>query len=276
MKPKESEKFNHKTWPDEIAKIYGVSPETARGIHMWATERYEDSFFNNDGKLERYLESLKRSKFKFTLARIRSFVSKLVERAYEDSWIESAYYWAYRFCYSNITQRIRERKMRKQRMYRGFSDSDWWNIDIWMSTVLADAIDMLAKNTSGTPTKAAYLMGGKTAELYKHPENITDKEWARIHKWWKGHLAKIAFCLRESNEDTCSLKNDMPFVYHKNDTTRDSEYPYFYTRKDDLTDEEKRINEAYFKREMELSKYREKQFKKALLMLSELHGMLWD
>lgn len=271
--------YNHRDWAKAISEKYKVPVEDAIRLYCYIRDLYVKYYNDKEfERLERRLEKIRNSWLRFKIATIRCNVRIFIDSLYEDSWLQDIYYWLYRVCYQNITIRLYERKMRNQRRKRGYSDSDWQNLEVWMSTVLSEAIEHLADNLSGTPGRIEAIMKKKSPLTYKGTpdEETSEKEWKRRHEWWKNHLKKIAFCLRESNEETCSRQNEIELKYKFN-WKRSDKWPYYYEMDDeDCSPEFKERRAEYMKQEMALEKYRYNQFKKAFTMLAELHGMLWD
>ena len=236
--------------------------------HGWANIKGID--------IDAVLEKINDSRVRFDLLLFRFRIHAIWEKIIDDSWAEDFYYWLCRKWRKYVTDPRFERRMRNQRKKRGFSDNDWWNLDVWLTTVLPAAIERLADGTNSTPGCIEALMAGQNHRDFKYSKKEpTEQEWKKRHQWWVNHLKEIAFHLREANEETCSMQNEEEFVY-KSHFEKSKEDPYYSTMIDDCNEEEAAKNKRHFKREEELERYREDEFRKGMEMLSKLHGMLWD
>lgn len=236
--------------------------------HGWANVKNID--------IDAFLEKIKNSPFRFRTLLLRFRIRSAWNRLIDDSWAEDFYYWLCRRWNKYVVDPRFRRKMRNQRKKRGYSDEDWWNLDTWLTTVLPAAIERLADGTQSTPGCIEALMAGKSPRGFKYSKKEpTEEEWRERHEWWVNHLKEIAFHLREANEETCSVKNEEEFIY-KSHFEKSEADPYYSCLVDDCNKEEAAQNKRHFKREEELERYRENEFRKGLEMLSKLHGMLWD
>ena len=236
--------------------------------HGWANLKHID--------IDALLEKIKESPFRFKALLFRFRIYSTWKKLIDDSWAEDFYYWLCRKWNHYVTEPRFRRKMRNQRKVRGFSDNDWWNLDIWLTTVLPAAIERLADGTNSTPGCIEALMAGQSPRDFKFSKKEpTEQEWEKRHQWWVNHLKEIAFHLREANEATCSMQNEEDFVY-KSHFEKSSEDPYYSNLVDDCDEKENAQNKRHFKREEELERYHEDEFRKGLEMLSKLYGMLWD
>ena len=75
-----------------------------------------------------------------------------------------------------------------QRLIRGYSDYDVWDIDLWFLNVMPQMLKQLKDTTHSAP-----LLPGTTMET-------CHEEWERI-------LDRMIFLLNEMDEDKCSYKN---------------------------------------------------------------------
>ena len=287
MKSKKNKKETKKFWFDFVVEKYPwVTPEDAKAMWHWLSDelcwghRYkkEDSF-NPDEVMDKILNNALR--FRYWLAKFRFHV--WWDKVFEDSWLESVYYWIWRRWDRNVKDPMFRAKMSKQRAKRGYADEDWWNLDTYLTTTLPTLFQALADNTQSTPCCAGELMRKSDPKKYKDlkdPDNTKDDEenreyWDLCHDWWVNHLREIAFCLREANEDTCSIQNEEEY-FSKFHFERSKEDPYYSTMESDCTEEEEKQNEKHFKREIELGEYRRKMFEKAMGMIAELYGTMGD
>lgn len=269
---------NKDKWNVAVAKKYGKGEKEMLAFwHYLNDSMLWHGWLNKNGTdIDAVLERIKNSAFRFRLLLFRFRLHSAWERLIDDSWAEDFYFWCCRTWRKYVTDPLFRRKMKRQRYKRGFSDNDWWNLDHWMSDTLAKAIETLADNTMSCPGCVEALMAGANPRTFKYSKkNPTDEEWNKRHEWWVNHLKEIAFLLRESNEDTCSCKNEEEFFWNSHFEKSPND-PYYSTMVDDCTPDQQEQNKRHFKREDELEAYREDCFRKAMLMLSNLHGMLWD
>lgn len=70
----------------------------------------------------------------------------------------------------NVKQFFKNIKYAWQRIIRGFSDPDWWELDSYISRVIAGGLGELNKMRNGFPPELDLQFG----------ENNGDKEWSRI------------------------------------------------------------------------------------------------
>lgn len=265
-------------WHVRAAKKHGRGEKEMLAFWHYLQEKMLwHGWLNTKGvDIDAVLEKINDSRIRFGLLLFRFRIHSIWEKIVEDSWAEDFYYWLCRKWRKYVTDPCFKHRMRNQRKKRGFSDSDWQNLDIWLTVVLPAAIERLADCTNSTPGCIEALMAGQNPRDFKYSkEEPTEQEWKERHQWWVNHLKEIAFHLREANEETCSMQNEEEFVY-KAHFEKSKEDPYFSCMVDDCNEEESAKNKRHFKREEELERYRENEFRKGMEMLSKLHGMLWD
>lgn len=83
---------------------------------------------------------------------------------------------------------MRKIKWSLQKIKRGYSDKDVWNIDLWFLDIMPRMLNQLKKTTHSAP-------------LIKGTTEIT------CHDKWKEILDRMIFLLNEMDEDKCSYKN---------------------------------------------------------------------
>ncbi len=83
-----------------------------------------------------------------------------------------------------------------QRVKRGYSDYDVYDVDMWFLDIMPRMLEQL-KNT----THSAPLLPNTTTET--------------CHEEWKKILDRMIFLLHDMNEDTCSFKNKYEEDYFK-------------------------------------------------------------
>jgi hypothetical protein len=88
-------------------------------------------------------------------------------------------------------------KWSKQRIVRGYSDSDVWEMFTYLQTIIPDMLQNLKENRHGSPG----ILG----------ENYTDEKGILVndtcHAEWDEILEKMIFLWHETKEETCSQKN---------------------------------------------------------------------
>ena len=85
----------------------------------------------------------------------------------------------------------------KQRIVRGYSDSDIWNMYGYLQTLLPDMLQNLKDNRHGSP--------GFLGENYINDEGVLVND--TCHAEWDKILDQMIFLCKETSEDTCSRKN---------------------------------------------------------------------
>lgn len=142
---------------------------------------------------------------------------------------------------------FRQFKWAYQRVTRGFCDYDYWDLDTYLSELMAQSIKMLADNTHGYP-------GTEEFPTYES---------------WKEYLYKIVNLLRYS------LNEDMPNEYEEawTATWKDKDILDALNNK---TPEEKEISNKYFDKEYENECLKRKAQDQALDMIKHVYNNLWD
>lgn len=101
----------------------------------------------------------------------------------------------------------RRAKFRKQRITRGFSDWDWWDLDYFLCNLLSSALRHYAKNTIGWSEGLASSYEEyqerilHLADMFKematweetHKPNPNDKDWYQRNNLQLKALTKKAF-----------------------------------------------------------------------------------
>jgi len=130
-------------------------------------------------------------------------------------------------------------KHRYQRAKKGYSYQDVWSIDNWFVKIMPQMLTDLKNEVRGCPMSFTYKNGVE----YQSVEQGTEE--------WKSVLDRMAFCFKEVNEDTCSIKNE-------------------------FNDDEPELEEKYHNRQREINDYREKMKKEGLELFSKHFSDLWD
>jgi len=88
-------------------------------------------------------------------------------------------------------------KWSKQRIVRGYADSDIWNMHGYLQILLPDMLEYLKKNRFGSP--------GYLGENYTNENGVLVND--TCHEEWDKILDRMIFLWRETDEETCSRKN---------------------------------------------------------------------
>lgn len=158
-----------------------------------------------------------------------------------------------------------------QRVRYGFSYRDVWNIDFWFLEVVPNMLEELANTT------ISYPYDSKVYE--ENPKMSQEKIEEIMFNNWKDKIRKIAEYLREANEPQKEINQ-----YWDEYCNFEKKHDIFMLNIDDiknkLTKEElqeyERLREKWFKRSMEIEKYKQECLNKGLEMFSENFTNLWD
>ena len=97
-----------------------------------------------------------------------------------------------------IVKHIRKcMKWSKQRVVRGYADSDIWNMYGYLQVLLPDMLEYLKNHRCGSP--------GYFGENYTNEDGILVND--TCHEVWDKILDRMIFLWRETDEETCSKKN---------------------------------------------------------------------
>lgn len=143
----------------------------------------------------------------------------------------------------NIRLFGRQFKWAYQRITQGYCDFDWWDMDTYLTMLMADMIDELAKKSHGYP-------GNKE---FPTPES------------WENYLNEIVAKLRYS-------LNDLPNEYEEA-WIKTWENKEFLQEK---TPEEKEITNKFLDKEISNWGLRDKALFEALDMIKHVYHNLWD
>jgi|GEM_PF-3307049 len=136
-----------------------------------------------------------------------------------------------------IKQLHRELKWARQRAFRGYDDTIYWDLDHYLTAQIIIGLELLIKNSYGAP-----VLEGWTEE--------------NCHENWKKELRKMLYYFKQSTDEYCKEVNQYDNSYHKN-----------------KTDE---LRELYFERESEIEEYKAKMRVKGIEMLNKYWDCLWD
>lgn len=160
--------------------------------------------------------------------------------------------WYPRNWWSNIRYFFRTIKWGWQRVTKGYSDCDTWNLDAYYSNMMIASLSQFRAEVQGYP---GYM------------DSI--EEWYAI-------LDKIIFLLKQANEDEpLEEKNELSEWYEEYLKTK----TFDFTKVDKIAskdDEETKLKvNQYYKREEELHQIRTQKRKEAFELLAEYFGHLW-
>ena len=91
-----------------------------------------------------------------------------------------------------------ERKYGRQRVKRGYSDRDVWDIDLWFLSVMPKMLQQLKETRHGSPAELG--------ESYVNDDGgmVNDK----CHEEWDKILDRMIFLLGEMNEDISEISRE--------------------------------------------------------------------
>lgn len=173
-----------------------------------------------------------------------------------------------------------DKKYRKQRYKRGYADEDLFSLDYWFSTTFVNMIEDFEKNVHGYPSANEFPELSKLDISWKQmnyniiiEEMLNDRieyntkeelmeEYPITNDFiqWKLILKRIAYCLKESNEEYCSYKNKYSEDWINN-------------WKDEPDIE---LADKYFKECDKIYNYQCKMVKEAFSLISKYYFALWD
>ena len=188
-----------------------------------------------------------------------------------------------------------ERRMANQRKKKKYADCDCWGMHYWLSDTFADMFITLRDMKHGAPEL-------EFEEFDSFPKDWLDKELAEykvkqlengyeynidIFAKWYIILTRIAYCLKQANEDITDIVNeyaedftqavwgDSSFMEHMVPCKFDSSgKPTCYEL---VTNEpSNELREKYFNREQEIFEYRDKMKDEAFDLIKKYFWNLWD
>lgn len=150
--------------------------------------------------------------------------------------------------FRNAKTFFRQIKWAYQRITRGFCDCDYWDLDTYLSELLAQSLKKLADDGNGYP-------GTEEFPTYES---------------WQEYLYKIIDLLR------FSLNEDMPNEYEEAWMKTWEDKDNFLESVNNPTPEEKEITDKYLKKENENELLKRKAQDEALDMIKHVYNNLWD
>lgn len=178
---------------------------------------------------------------------------------------------------NHIRQLCKDLKYSWQRITKGYSDYDVWDIREWFKEIVPCMVQELKETRISSP------------------DVPTTEDGKDYNQQWDEKLDKIVFAFREARMETCSKQNKYSEEWSKANEEFEKKYGLFGEKLQ--TDEEKEeaeatghstmhmmreipkykeIDEKYYKESCELDKYHEEQFDKALQLFVENIRDLWS
>lgn len=174
----------------------------------------------------------------------------------------------------------------KQRIIRGYSDCDKWNMYDYLQKLIPTMLQDLRDNRHGSP--------GYLGENYTNAEGILVND--TCHEEWDKILDYMIFLWRESNEDTCTRKNPYAEEYQNAHKEFENKYGFWGVKLQteaeleanrkrggggtmhfmDELPEYKEISDKYFEEERRIDAYRSECKDEALDLLKKHFYALWD
>lgn len=164
----------------------------------------------------------------------------------------------------------------EERLEKGVSYRDAWDILWWISSTAPEALKSLRENLHGYPVCSIELWNAlaeitgdekvdekKVTEEFskgEHKEGSPSKLDDFRYELWKKSIEKIEFLFREYNDDSCSMKNPHKFVWSWAG----------------LSEEEKKEHDLYSKRNYEIRMYQLDCLHKGMKALEIFINHLWD
>lgn len=173
-----------------------------------------------------------------------------------------------------------------QRIKKGYCDYDVWETFSFLQTIIPDMLQTLKDTRMGSP--------GYLGENYTNEEGILVND--TCHEEWDKILDRIIFLWRETDEESCSKKNQYDEEYTKAFDEFTKKYGVFGCRlqtENELEENKKRggggiihfmdelpeykeISRKYFEEEKRLEEYRRFCKDEAFDLLKQYFFDLWD
>ena len=147
----------------------------------------------------------------------------------------------------NTRMFFRQFKWAYQRITRGYSDPDYWDMDVHLSKLIAQMLRKLAQDGMGYP-------GNEEFPTYES---------------WANHLNEIASLLEYSN-------SELPNEYEEAWLNTWDEKDFLKTINEEQSPEDKEITQKYLDKEVDNDKLKEAATQKALKMIAHIFRNLWD
>ena len=199
---------------------------------------------------------------------------------------------------NKISDYIFNKRMARQRYKRGFSDSDCWGMNYWLTDTFPKMIINLRDMKHGAPDllfeeydklpgpwryeyKRQYRERCKK-EGYEYEEDTIFEKWFVI-------LSRIAYCLEQASEDK-EMYNEYKEEYDKalwgeEDKEDFKSFKKWWEKHTDKIEGgyilkhykvDKELEEKYWKKEEEIVKYKESMKDEAMDLIKKYFYHLWD
>ena len=149
-----------------------------------------------------------------------------------------------------IIHYCRDLKCAWQRAVKGYCFRDLWSIDEWFLKLMPRMLQEFKNNSYGYPA-----------------EFNNSEEWDNI-------LNRMIYCLKEAHIDTCSIKNEFEYQCDFNFKSTGDGYSTLETIYP--TEKDKEMSELYYKKELEIEKYREEKLQEGLQLFVKYFNGLWN
>ena len=208
----------------------------------------------------------------------------------------------------------REEKWKKQRMERGYSDCDVWDMYTWFIGTIKPMLEQLSKNHMGFPAsigknwfdKHESELGMSYEQWISWPSEESDPVGYKrrvdanneCDEEWKGILNRMVFLLGEMGEDTCTKKNPyedaMAKAYEefhekygsfgdglkteeeKEEENRIGLYRMYHPTDEPGRDDVKELFKKYMEEDHNIAKYRDDCKNEFFELFSKHFWNLWD
>ena len=155
--------------------------------------------------------------------------------------------------FRNIKQFFRNIKYAWQRATRGFCDQDWWNLDIYYTTLFVKSLRHLATHNMG------------------HPYDMDEDKW---NAWLRETADEFYKSLEETNSFENPYAEEAEALFDK--WTWDPTDDGMYRLNQHYTDDENELNNAYLEVERLNAQKRLWCAQRGLQRLSDRWTNLWD
>ena len=152
-----------------------------------------------------------------------------------------------------------------QRVKRGFSDYDVWDIDMWFCQTLPSMLERLAQTTHGFPYEFREAYDIDVVNGSMTPEEADDA----AYKNWQIVLRQMASIIREAHEATRLKTNPYEKAYFNELTKKDTSITNLITDSSD-------VGNAYLQHEIELDTYSRQKLEEGLNLFKKYFYDLWD
>lgn len=164
-----------------------------------------------------------------------------------------------------------------QRVKKGYSYRDLWNIDFWFLKIMPNMLEDFTKDLYGYPATIR-------EELKKKNPELTDEEIDEKNldfQYWKDIVKEIAFHFREASEEENEAKTNqywekMYELQGKYNLFLPDEKEVKQTMTKEDFEEWKTNDEKWLDREKEIENYRNEQLKIGMEMFTKYFWSLWD